>query len=313
MVKFISALFLSLPFLNFPTLFGWAFFVALLGAAFWLYRRSGEYRVLREGRSWLTFLALLLLTLLSNLFVGLYIKTPDLMSWPSMPIENPGAAWMLLGSLGWMIAGGTLGPLAAFVLGLLTGLLRAPFATHTVFTALEFGLIAMLFSIAVRQRYRTLLFRILRQPIFAALALLPISSILFLLGVFFSGAHPEATARLDFAINNTFAASIAMFGELLFAGLVAQVIAFFFPERWGRNQPLKPSPIERRLETRFFIGTGAFIIILLLSLLIGDWIIAGQAARRMLRERLESTAQIATERGPFFLETGPKPWLPTRK
>lgn len=304
MVKFIGALFLSLPFLNLPTPSGWVFFAALLGIAFWLYRRSEEYRILWERKNWASFSALILLTLLSNFFIGIYIKPPGLMSWPNMPIENPGAVWMLFGSLGWMIAGGMLGPLAAFSLGLLTGLLRAPFAAHTLFTALEFGLVAMLFSIAVRQRYRTFLYKILRQPIFAALALLPISSILFLLGVFFSGAYSEATARLDFAINNMVVTSIAMFGELLFAGLVVQVIAFFFPERWGRNQALKPSPAERRLETRFFIGTGTFIIILLFSLLIGDWIIAGQAARRMLRERLESTAQVAAESVPFFLETG---------
>ena len=65
------------------------------------------------------------------------------------------AAMMIFGALGWMIAGGTLGPLPAFVLAAIAGLLRAPFDTHTIFTSIEFGLLAMLFSMAIRQRYRT--------------------------------------------------------------------------------------------------------------------------------------------------------------
>lgn len=304
MVKFIGALFLTFPFINFPTIWGWLFLFSLIGFAIWFYLQTKEHQPLWERRFWGEYFGLFLLTLLGNLFVGVYIKTSGLMAWPNMPFENPGSAWMIFGSLGWVIAGGTLGPLAAFSLGILAGLLRSPFDNHTIFVVLQYGIIAMFFSVSVRQRFRTWTFKILRQPIFAALVLVPLTSLVFLVGVFFSGSDPSVTARLDFAINNTFAATLAMLGELLFAGLIAQVSAYFFPARWGRDLPLKPSPAERRLETRFFIGTGTFIVILLLSLLIGDWVIAGQAARRMLKERLGSTAQIAAESVPFFLETG---------
>ena len=67
---------------------------------------------------------------------------------------------------------------------------------------------------------------------------------------------------------------------------------------------LQPSPAERSLETRFVYATGTFIIALLLTLLIGDWLVAGQAASGLLKDRLASTAQAAAQNVPFFLETG---------
>ena len=304
MPRFISALFLASRFINPPTFFGWVIFAALLAAIIWLAIHSKEYQPRWGKRSWLRFGGLLLLTIFGNLFVGIYIKPPSLMSLPGIPLETYGTALMVFGALGWVIAAGTLGPIPALILGMIAGLLRAPFDTHTLFTTLEFGLLAILFSIFMRQRYRTSAFKILRQPIFASIALIPLFSILVLIGIFFSASHFDITARLDFAINNTGAVSLAFLGELLFAGIISQILVFIFPANWARTQALKPSPAEERIETRFLIGMGTFIVILLLSLLIGDWIIAGQAARRMLDDRLENTAQIAAESVPFFLETG---------
>src|SRR5690606_32832499 len=37
---------------------------------------------------------------------------------------------------------------------------------------------------------------------------------------------------------------------------------------------------------------------------IGDWVIAGAAARGLLRDRLKSSAELAAQNVPFFLETG---------
>ena len=49
-------------------------------------------------------------------------------------------------------------------------------------------------------------------------------------------------------------------------------------------------------------ATGTFIIALLLTLLIGDWLVAGQAANGLLKDRLASTAQAAAQNVPFFLD-----------
>ncbi len=304
MPKFISALFLALPFFNFPDLLGWIFFAGLFGLGIWLYFKSRETRIKWDRRAWLIFIALLIFTPISNLFIGVYIKGNSLMSWPGVPFDPPGTALMLFSALPWILAGGLLGPLPAFILGMVAGILRAPFDTHTVFTAVQFGLMGLLFNRWVRQRYRTPAYKFLRQPIVSALALTPIFSLLFVPGMFFSASHSDITARLDFALNNVGVATLAVFGELLVAGFIAQILAFSAPVAWGRKIPLSPSPAERRIETRFLIGTGTFIIVLLLTLLIGDWIVAGRAARQMLYDRLENTAQVAAESVPFFLETG---------
>ena len=302
--RFINAIFLHLPFVNWPELIGWVFLVALMALAVWLYLARPEKNKAAGERSWLIFIGLLLLTLFTNSFIGIYIKSDLFMSWPGVPLESPGAALMFFGALPWLVASALLGPLAGFILALLAGIIRAPFDSHTIYTAMQYGLMALLFNRWVRQRYRTRAYTLLRQPTFAAIALTPIFALLFLPSTFFSATHPEVTARIDFAINNLGITSLAVFGELLIAGIIMQILAVSSPEAWGRNLPLQPSPAERRIETRFLIGTGTFIIVLLLALLIGDWIVAGQAARRMLNDRLANTAEIAAESVPFFLETG---------
>jgi signal transduction histidine kinase len=304
MFQFISALFFNLPFINWPDLFGWLFGLALLGFAFWLYLQSDKKNQLSEKKDWLLFGGLFLLTWITNLFLGVYLKSGSFMSWPGVPLESPGAALMLFSALPWIVAAGVLGPAPAFFLGFLAGAVRAPFDSHTIFTSLQYGVLALLFNNWVRQRYRTRLYTLLRQPLFTAIALLPVFALLFIPSIFFSASHPEVTARLDFAINNLGMTSLALFGELLIAGIIAQILAVSFPEAWGRNLPLKPSPSETRIETRFLIGTGTFIVAILLVLLVGDWVVAGQAAQRMLNDRLENTAQVSAESIPFFLETG---------
>ena len=42
------------------------------------------------------------------------------------------------------------------------------------------------------------------------------------------------------------------------------------------------------------------ILSLVLVLTLGDWIVAGQAARKMLEDRLTSSARIASESLPYF-------------
>ena len=120
MPRFISTLLpLASGFFNPLTLFGWVIFAALLGGIVWLSLRSKEYHPLWETRSWWQFLGLLILTVLGNLFIGLYIKPSSLMPPPGYPLETYGAALMIFGAIGWMIAGGILGPIPALILGLI--------------------------------------------------------------------------------------------------------------------------------------------------------------------------------------------------
>jgi len=284
------------------SLLGWAGWVALLGglaAAGWRVRKfeaPGEQR-------WLLLAIFVALVPLTNLFLGLRLPTGASLPEPGIPQAPYPPSLMFFSALPWMLAGGFLGPLEALGVGLLAGLMRGLWDTHNLFSLLEPAVLALLFSLASRQRYRTLVYRLLRQPLLVAAGLVPVYAVIFIYSAFFSVADTVA-ARLDFALTNVGPAALAAAGELAVAGLSLQIVALVLPRLWGQRGALEPSPAERSLETRFLFTGAAFVSLLLISLLLGDWIVAGDAARRMLRDRMASTAGVAAESVPFFLETG---------
>ncbi len=240
---------------------------------------------------------------LTSLFLGLRLPVGGALPLPGFPAEPRGAALIVFSALPWILAAGLLGPLPASALGLFSGTLIALFETHSFFTPLELGGLALLFASAVRQRYRTPFYRALRRPLVAAIGIFLLDVPLYLIEAFLGTGGP-IVSRLDYAITHFAPSMLAMGGELLVAGLVAEGVARAFPLAWGRNVSLIPSPVESSLQTRFFYRTWPLILLLLLTLGAGDWIVAGNASTQMLRDRLSSTAQIASDSVPFFLEAG---------
>jgi PAS domain S-box-containing protein len=210
---------------------------------------------------------------------------------------------MLFSAMPWMLAAGLLGPFGAAVLGALAGLVRGGWDTHNLFSILDLAFLSALFTISVRQRYRTLTYSLLRQPLVSAFLLIPLHAVIYVIGTFLT-VPGLAAVRLDYVLSNAGVAALAFSGEVLLVGLIMQILAIFFPSAWASQGPLQPSPSEKSLENRFLFGTGMFISLLLLTLLIGDWVVAGAAARRMMQDRMASTAETAAQSVPFFLETG---------
>jgi PAS domain S-box-containing protein len=281
---------------------GWAGWLALLGL---IVAAVVNWRgVQRHGKPrGILFLLFFLLTPLTNLFLGVQLSSGSALPVQGIPAGPHNPLLMVFSALPWMLAGGFLGPLDAAIIGALTGLTRGLWDTHDPFTILAPALLAILFSVAARQRYRTLFYKAIRQPLLIGLGLVPIYAIYFIVSALFSITGTLA-ARLDFSLTNVGPAVLAVGGEILVAGLFVQVIAIALPRLWGQQQPFEPSPAERSIQARFLVGGGTFIVILLLSLILGDWLVAGNAARRMIRDRLASTAQAAADSVPFYLETG---------
>ncbi|HET6822979.1 MAG TPA: ATP-binding protein, partial [Anaerolineales bacterium] len=304
-MQFLRSLLDNLAYLNPIPLAGWLVWLGLaglLGIALFNWRK---YHVEWSGRATLIFVALLLVAPFAALFFGLEFSTGSTLPVPGLPEEPAGSTMMIFSAIPWILAGGLLGPFAAAGLGIFSGLLRGVWDTHTLFTALDLGLMGVMFAVASRQRYRTFIYRLLRQPLFSALSLTLPHALLFVLGTLFTlSASTTVTERLDYAFSNLSVVSLAFAGEMLVAGLAAQVIAMVFRNRWGSLGMLLPSPSERSIETRFILGAGTIISILLLTLLVGDWLVAGAAARNLLRDRLKSSAELAAQNVPFFLETG---------
>ncbi|HSG42663.1 MAG TPA: ATP-binding protein [Anaerolineales bacterium] len=303
-MQFILTLLTNLPYLNPILLAGWLVwfgFAGLLGVALYNWR---IYHPKWMSRSWGTFGILLIATIIGALFVGIELPVSALPV-PGVPEVSPGSTMMIFSAIPWVLAGGWLGPLAAGALGLVSGLLRGIWDTHSLFTILELSLMGALFAVSARQRYRTPFYRLLRQPLVGALSLVAVHVVVFVFSAFFSDTPlPSTAARLDYALSNAGVASLAFGGEILLAGLVAQVLAIAYPVQWGGLGSLQPSPAEKSIETRFISGTGTIITVLLITLLLGDWIIAGRVARNLLSEQLESVAQVGSQSVPFFLEAG---------
>ena len=305
-MSFIFTLLAGFPNLLLPTLFGWVIWLGLLGLVIFLLNHWKGINPAWSRRSWGLFIGLLLLVPITSLFVGVRLPSGSALPLPNFPADySPGSAMMLFSAVPWILAGGFLGPIGAALLGLFAGLLRGAWDTYSVFSMLELALLAILFSASVRQRYRTTIYQWMRQPLFSALIAIPLHWVLYIVGAFFSiPSNISVAARLDFAFSNSGIAALTFGGEMLAAGVIAQFAMATFPFAWGEKKPLQPSPAERSLETRFVYATGTFIMALLLTLLIGDWVVAGQAANGLLKDRLASTAQTAAQNVPFFLETG---------
>ena len=286
-----------------PTAIGWLWWFGFAVLVAWFAYNWKNYQLVWDGRTWGLVLGLSIFAILLNNIIGLRLPAGAALPPPGIPQEPLGPAMMVLSVLPWVLAGGMLGPIAAALVGFVGGLVRFGIDTQSIFTPLEMALLAALFSAAVRQRFRTWPYRLLREPLVAAFLLTGVFGLLFVVDSFMIASGSIAT-RIDYAQTRLLYSTLAFAGEIFVAGVFAQVLSLMFPGVWGRRMPLVPSPGERSLEARFLLGTGTLITSLLVSLLIGDWLVAGAAARQMLQTRMQGTAELASQSVPFFLETG---------
>ncbi|MEW5868783.1 MAG: ATP-binding protein [Chloroflexota bacterium] len=255
----------------------------------------------RRQRNLLIFL--LIFAPLAGLFVGIGLPPgssllpPEVTSGPVEPIA------MLFLALPWVLAGGMFGPASATLAALLSGLPLVLFRAYNLYTPLGYALLAVLFSAAMRQRYRTPTYKWLRHPLVTALGLVLLYPPLYLTFAILNSRGALAS-RLDYAISNLPGFTLAFAIEMLLAAIFAEVLTRLVPASWGSRGRLLPSPAESSLRTRFILSLAPLGIILVLTLVIGDWVAAGQAARSMLEKRMKNAAETAAANVPYFLEAG---------
>ncbi|HJS19488.1 MAG TPA: ATP-binding protein [Anaerolineales bacterium] len=304
-MQFLTTLLENRAYLNPLSIAGWMVWLGLAGLLLVLLLNWRKYQPALGRKNWGILTALIVAVPITALFFGFKLTIGNVLPIPGLPVEPLGSTMMIFSAIPWTLAGGLLGPLAAAGIGILSGVVQGVWDSHSFFTMIELALMGTLFAVANRQRYRTTIFRWLRMPLFSALSLVLVHAVLFLLGAFFTSVGTASvTQRLEYAFSNLGVISLAFGAEMFVAGLVAQLVTSRFPYRWGETWALQPSPAEKSIETRFMFGTGTIITLLLVTLLVGDWIVAGRAARRLLQERLQSSAQLASQNVPFFLETG---------
>jgi PAS domain S-box-containing protein len=282
---------------------GWVGWLILLSISFFLLIRwrklNKRWTRLHGG----IFLGLFLLLLLTNLFVIVRFPAAQSLLPGAGTLQLDGMAIPALAATSWVLAAGLLGVLSAAVFGLLSGALIALLVTHNPFTAVEYGLLAILLAAAFHQRYRTWVFRFLRRPLFSSALFALAYPLLFILDMTINTPGSLA-GRLDVALSQAEVASISVAVQLLVAGVISEGIAILFPRLWGFIGPLEPSPVERRLQSRFLSSLAPLAFVLVVGLMAGDWIAAGRAATNMINNRLESSGKMAADSVPSFLEMG---------
>ncbi len=292
----------SAPYIRLPNgAVVWFTWFTLLSLILWLIYYWRNYNKPLDRKQAGLFVILALAVLLTNLFLGLRSRSGYPL--PGIPIDLQGPAAMLFGSIPWMLGAGLLGLIPAAILAFLSGLLSAFWDNHDPYFPLQLALMAIIFSAAICQRYRTLPFHLLRQPILASILLSLIFPLLYLLFTPFS-IPGILVDGLDYSIASLPNAWLVMTIELFVGSVLAQGAAMRWPTRWAGQGPLTPSPTERSLETRFLYSLAPLGFLLLLAMLVGSWIVATRAAREMLRSQMATTAALAAEQIPHFLASG---------
>ncbi|OGN94150.1 MAG: hypothetical protein A2Z71_08340 [Chloroflexi bacterium RBG_13_50_21] len=282
---------------------GWVGWLILFSAVVLLQFRWRRLNKRWSRLHWGVFIGLLLLTILTNLFFILRFPGAEFLTQQGPPERLGGQAVVVFAALPWVLAAGLLGIFPAAILGMLSGVAITLLSTHRAFTLLEFALMATFLGAAFHQRYRTWVFRALRHPLVSTALLALIYPLLLVLDT--TLVTPGNLAhRLDYALTSAEFFSLVVAIELLVAGLLAEAVALVFPRLWGFSTPLEPSPVERRLQSRFLSSLTPLAIILVVGLMGGDWIVARKAADDILNNRLENTAVMAANSIPAFLDTG---------
>ena len=303
-MSLIIGLFSEVPFILLPgDWFGWLGLLFWLGVISILLWRWRKYNQPWNQSRWLILGGLLVLTPLTSLLLGIRLPTWNVLPPPVVAIDPMGLALMIFSAVPWVLAAGLLGHASAAGLALLSGFLLAYWDTHSIFTPFEGAFLAILFSVAMVQRYRTFVYRLLRSPALAALAITLFYPLIQIPGVIFT-IQGSLAARVDYAILQVVPATVTIGGAFIVAGLIAEFVKLLQPRLWGGQPPWLPSPAESRLESRLVFNMAPLAIVLILTLMIGDWIAAGNAASGMLEKRMTSAAELSAQGVPFFLDAG---------
>lgn len=284
-------------------LLGWVAWFALLVLVIFLNWRWRQYNSIQKNTQWVWFGILLILVPLTTLFMGVRFPVGDALPYPGFPNVPQGPALMIFIALPWMLAAGFLGTAPATFLAATSGILIGYWETHSVFTPLEFSLIAVIFSAAINQPFRTFTFQILRRPLIAGLLAAMFYPFIYLL-INLLTVGDTLSVGLDFALSRVGWISIGLATEFAIAGAFVEVIAIGWPTAWHGHESLMPSPAESSLETRFFYIMGPIVIVLVALLMVAVWVVAGNTAEKSIQNSMSNTSKMAANSLPYVLETG---------
>jgi len=282
---------------------GWIGPFIWLVAILLLIRKFRAYQKTWDRNHKILFGGLILLVPVTSLFVGVRLPIWNPLPLPDVVLAPKGLAVMFLSAIPWILAAGLLGPAQGAILAGFSGLFLALLNTHSIYTPFEIASLAVMFSWMTGQRYRTLFYRGLRQPILSAILLSASYTIFFWIDAIFL-ARGDVAGKIDYAVSGLTAAVLAVGGPVLIAGIFLGIVKYAKPSNWGGQPPWKPGFAESSIEARFLRTSLPFLAVILVALLAGGWNIIGKATRDILEGRIESAVKISAEGVPNFLDVG---------
>ncbi|MBG0788642.1 MAG: hypothetical protein H0S79_26435, partial [Anaerolineaceae bacterium] len=265
------------------SLVGWlVWLVVLIGFA--VRNRDRQFELDRSSLAWLALLSVLLL--IFTPFLGVPIQTEGSVGAPHL---------MFLAALPWMAAGGLLGMVPSVLLAGLSGVLLAYLDTHSIFTPLFFMSIAVIFSLAIRQKHQGFLYHLLRVPPVAALTASAVLFPLTFLGLFL-GSEGDLAASMVATLNQFLPVYLSLVGMSLLGGVGCLLVKFVTGERWaGSTESAEKDTAKQNLGLRYVLIALPLAIVLLAATVAGQWKSAREFARRSVVEEMTTAAQSLSE------------------
>jgi GAF domain-containing protein len=222
---------------------------------------------------------------------------------PGLPLQPTGQVGFIAGSVPLVLASGWFGIATAAAVGLISGVVRGGWYTHSLLTPFSLALTAGAVAWILRRPYNDSVGAAARRPLVAAMTGGLIYGFARCLELFvYSGG--STLDGLEYVVAQAGPVFQAALFEAVIAGLVGEAALFAAPARWSRPARLIPAPYLRSLGTRmvaFFLMVG---LIAAMVLLVGDWALARTSARELIESQMEQTAIQAGGGVPFFAQSG---------
>jgi PAS domain S-box-containing protein len=270
---------------------------------FLLILRRQDFRAL-TGRRGIIFFFLLLLAIPFNNLLWLRFPATGVLPPPAVPTAPPSPSLPLLGMLPILLAGALFGAGPALVVGFIAGLARGSgLDSSRLFTPAELAVVGMLVGFLLRQTYRGYDWRLLRQPLAAALVSAVCHWVLLWMGVF-TTTRGSGMSAFDYTRSLMVASIGAVVLDSLLSGLFVQGLVLLVPgikpAITGDLMPPHLRSMNRRLLTAFIPLT----MLMMVAMFSAVTTAAIREATHQAVSGMERGANNAAQMIPHFFNTG---------
>jgi PAS domain S-box-containing protein len=265
-------------------------------------RRAFLQRVRLDFRNPQLLILLAITPLTAQFLLFRFGATPGVVT-PGLPLGIREPSFSLLGDLPWFLAAGVLGPWQAALIAGATGLFRAIWDTHSVFTPVHMAIQALIVAWLLRQDFSERPGQAARIPIISAILGAIVYGMLrtFEHYVYSGGSSFDG---LDFTFSLLGPTFIAVILGNAIAGGICTWLKRYERVNWFKPTQLTTGPYNRSLAARLI---SIFIVVGLIAsivLVFGDWVLAQRSARDLLERQMVQTADQAAGTIPYFIQAG---------